>query len=289
MVAVSATAPGAPTHVMLSDTEAEHLPGCNISIKREAFEKIKGFDPMFRTAGDDVDVCWRLRDAGYTLGFCGAAFVWHDRRSTPWRYLKQQMGYGHAEALLYQKHPKRFTKGGSGGIRWEGWVYTGGALGVQTDDLIYTGPTGSAPYQALIPRTQPIRPIPQKFDTITNRLLLKTLTWLQKYLRPWLRQKHGGPPHCREKPPLLEPSPQITHRLTLTHHEGGGRYDLYKLLLEHGWITSGHPEYDLMRDGIHLFAATEQTGSKTARTFIRLHSQSPIHHIQSLAQSIGFS
>src|SRR5205823_3215760 len=47
-----ASAPGGPSHVLLSDTIAEHLPGCNIAIRRACLLEIDGFDPRFRAAGD---------------------------------------------------------------------------------------------------------------------------------------------------------------------------------------------------------------------------------------------
>ena len=97
--------PGGPAHVMLTDRQAEHIPGCNMAFFKNALEEIGGFDPIFHDAGDDVDVCWRLQQAGYKLGFSPAAFVWHYRRSTVRDYLKQQYGYGEAEALLVRKHP----------------------------------------------------------------------------------------------------------------------------------------------------------------------------------------
>ena len=59
-----AAAPGAPSHVMLSDTQAEHIPGCTLTVTRKAFETIGGFSDVYRVAGDDVDFCWRLEDAG---------------------------------------------------------------------------------------------------------------------------------------------------------------------------------------------------------------------------------
>ena len=54
---------------------AEHIPGCNMAFRREALEAIGGFDPQFRIAGDDVDICWRLQERGWTIGFCPAAVV----------------------------------------------------------------------------------------------------------------------------------------------------------------------------------------------------------------------
>ncbi len=65
--------PGGPIHVLLDDTEAEHVPGCNMAFRKERLEELGGFDPQFRTAGDDVDVCWRIRERGWTIGFAATS------------------------------------------------------------------------------------------------------------------------------------------------------------------------------------------------------------------------
>src|SRR5439155_13541763 len=117
-------APGGPTHVLVSDQEAEHIPGCNMAFRREALLDVGGFDPQFRTAGDDVDICWRLRDAGLGLGFSPAATVWHHRRATVRGYWKQQRGYGKAEADLERKWPHKYTTGGH--VTWRGRLYGDG-------------------------------------------------------------------------------------------------------------------------------------------------------------------
>src|SRR6266699_1946450 len=82
-----AHAPGGPTHVLLSDREAEHIPGCNMAFRRAWLQAIGGFDTQFRVAGDDVDVCWSLQAHGWTLGFSPAAVVWHQRRNSIRAYL----------------------------------------------------------------------------------------------------------------------------------------------------------------------------------------------------------
>jgi|GEM_PF-6894299 len=206
--------------------------------------------------------------------------------------VKPEMGYGHAEALLYQKHPDRFTRGGRGGIRWEGCVYTGGALGVRTGDLIYTGIAGEAPYQALISLTQPTRPLPPEFDTSGNRLLLSSLRWLQQHLRPWARHRHGGPPRYLGTAPQRQEGCPVNQSLTLIHEAGVGRYHLYEALKNQGWHPSSEPDFDLTKHGSHLFAATEQTGSRTARTFVRLHvppgTVNPGLELKSIAQELAF-
>ncbi len=116
-----ANAPGGPQHVLLTDTEAEHIPGCNMAIRRRALEAIGGFDPQFRAAGDDVDVCWRLRQQGWTIGFSPGAVVWHHRRASVRAYWKQQVGYGRAEALLERKWPEKYN--GAGHLAWGGRLY----------------------------------------------------------------------------------------------------------------------------------------------------------------------
>ena len=88
---------------MVSDTEAEHLPGCNLALRKSTLEAVGGFDPQFRAAGDDVDLCWRVQDAGGRLEFAPGALVWHHRRDRVRSYWRQQRGYGKAEALLEAK------------------------------------------------------------------------------------------------------------------------------------------------------------------------------------------
>jgi glycosyltransferase involved in cell wall biosynthesis len=144
---VVAAAPGAPAHVLLSDTEAEHLPGCNLAIRKDALGRIGGFRAEFTAAGDDVDVCWRLREQG-VLRFVPGAMVWHHRRFTVKAYLNQQRGYGHAEALLMKAHPGRF--GPLGGARWRGGIY-GDRLPADhpVEGSIFHGPFGLGAFQTI--------------------------------------------------------------------------------------------------------------------------------------------
>ena len=140
--------PGGPAHVMLTDREAEHVPGCNMAFYKWALEELGGFDPVFHNAGDDVDICWRLLERGFKLGFSPAGFVWHFRRSTMPAYLKQQRGYGEAEALLARKHPEYFNVLGMG--LWRGRIYTAAKYGVVLQPpVIYHGLFGSGFFQKL--------------------------------------------------------------------------------------------------------------------------------------------
>ena len=133
-----ALAPGGPAHVLLDDRTADHVPGCNLAVWTDVARSVGGFDPRFRRAGDDVDFTWRLRDAGHAVGFAPAAQVWHHRRRTVAAYLRQQRGYGHAEAMLAAKHGPRAT----------GSLYAGPS----GRDVVYHGPFGTALFQTLYRR-----------------------------------------------------------------------------------------------------------------------------------------
>jgi GT2 family glycosyltransferase len=116
-----AAAPGGPIHVLVSDREAEHVPGCNMAFRKDVLEEVGGFDERFAVAGDDVDLCWRLQKSGRTLGFSAGAVVMHRRRDSIRRYLRQQYGYGKAEALLERKWPTHYNRAGAS--RWSGRIY----------------------------------------------------------------------------------------------------------------------------------------------------------------------
>jgi O-antigen biosynthesis protein len=153
VAAVVMASPGGPAHVLLSDRDAEHVPGCNMAFYKRVLNEIGGFDPIFRKAGDDVDVCWRVLESGNRIGFSHAGFVWHYRRSTLKAYLQQQSGYGEAEAMLAKKHPEYFTP--LGRSIWRGRIYSECRSGFEFGrSVIYHGIFGSGFFQKLY-RPQP--------------------------------------------------------------------------------------------------------------------------------------
>src|SRR3989454_12555572 len=180
-----ARSPGGPVHVLVTDREAEHIPGCNMAFRKAALEAISGFDPQFRTAGDDVDVCWRLQAWGGTLGFHPAAMVWHHRRNSIRAYWKQQIGYGRAEAMLERKWPEKDN--GPGHLRWAGRMYGLGlahALGGRQPP-VYHGVWGGAPYQSLYePAPSLLGSLPQMPEWHLAFALLMGLSALSFVWRP---------------------------------------------------------------------------------------------------------
>jgi len=144
-----ANAPGGPIHVLLTDDIAEHIPGCNMSFRRSALKAVGGFDPSFRVAGDDVDICWRIQENGWKLGFTPAALVWHHRRNSTSAYLRQQWSYGKAEAMLERKWPEKYNA--IGHLSWAGRIYADHLtqLFMPRRRRIYHGTWGTALFQSV--------------------------------------------------------------------------------------------------------------------------------------------
>jgi glycosyltransferase involved in cell wall biosynthesis len=148
-----AAAPGGPSHVLLTDTIAEHVPGCNMAWYRWAFESVGGFDPEYHKAGDDVDFCWRVQSSGHNVAFSPTAIVWHYRRFTLNAFRKQQQGYGEAESMLRFKHLIFF--GPTGTAKWRGQIYGAPRFSwFISRPIIYHGVFGEGFFQSIYPTPQ---------------------------------------------------------------------------------------------------------------------------------------
>ncbi|HEY2342346.1 MAG TPA: glycosyltransferase, partial [Chthoniobacteraceae bacterium] len=151
--AAVAAAPGGPSHVLLTDVVAEHIPGCNMAFYRSAFESVGGFDGEYRKAGDDVDFCWRLQTNGGVIAFSPSAIVWHYRRFTLKAFRKQQEGYGEAESMLRFKHLIFF--GPTGTAKWKGQIYGAPRFTwLLNRPIIYHGVFGQGLFQSIYPTPQ---------------------------------------------------------------------------------------------------------------------------------------
>lgn len=148
-----AAAPGGPSHVLLTDVVAEHIPGCNMAFHRWAFDRVGGFDSEYRKAGDDVDFCWRLQQSGGVIAFSPSAIVWHYRRFTLTAFRKQQEGYGEAESMLRFKHLVFF--GPTGTAKWKGQIYgTPRFTWLINRPVVYHGVFGEGLFQCIYPTPQ---------------------------------------------------------------------------------------------------------------------------------------
>jgi GT2 family glycosyltransferase len=83
-------------------------PTINLAFRKEAFDRIGGFDERF-DYGSDVDFSWRANDLGYKVRYIPAALVAHDWGSAN-ENAKRSYRYGVARARLYKKHPGRWRQ-----------------------------------------------------------------------------------------------------------------------------------------------------------------------------------
>ena len=86
-----------------------------------------------------------------------------------------------------------------------------------------------------------------------------------------------------ETPPPVE---NVRHQLTFTGSDGLSRHHLYRHLLAHGWEACPDPDWDLQYQSTFLIAATEQSGTRTNRTFVGLSGPAP--DLKNLALDAGF-
>ena len=140
-----------------------------MAITKAALQKVGGFDPMFTSAGDDVDLSWRLAASNETLAYAPGAVVIHDRRATLGAYLKQQRGYGIGEGLLFRKYPLRNADqdGMYAGPSWIGSLL-GGAR-------VYYGEFGRGLFQTVYSAGNSYADLPLAIQWIELSLILLML------------------------------------------------------------------------------------------------------------------
>jgi glycosyltransferase involved in cell wall biosynthesis len=86
----------------------EECPTINLAILRSAVEEVGGFDESF-SYGSDVDLSWRLRDAGNRIRHETSAQLYADWGG--WRrQLRRSFVYGRARVRLYRRHPHRVRR-----------------------------------------------------------------------------------------------------------------------------------------------------------------------------------
>jgi GT2 family glycosyltransferase len=94
----------------LSQTEGLHgkagvaAATANLLVRRRAFDRVGGFAEGIRSGGD-IDLCWRLCDAGWTLAYRPRARVVHRHRETLAGFLGQIARYGAGARWLNRRHP----------------------------------------------------------------------------------------------------------------------------------------------------------------------------------------
>jgi hypothetical protein len=75
-----------PRLVSYTDGDTPWGAGCLLALRRDVFDRAGRFDPAFFLHDDDVDLCWRIRRAGYAVRYVPTAAVFHQRSIDPSGY-----------------------------------------------------------------------------------------------------------------------------------------------------------------------------------------------------------
>ncbi|HWQ13412.1 MAG TPA: glycosyltransferase [Roseiflexaceae bacterium] len=84
------------------------LPSLNLSLRRALFDALGGFDERFAgAAGEDTELCLRLRAAGHQLFFAPEARVTHrPQRTSAGAVFSHLRAYGRAHYRVQRQHPR---------------------------------------------------------------------------------------------------------------------------------------------------------------------------------------
>jgi mycofactocin system glycosyltransferase len=86
-----------------------YVPSCNLLVRRGPFLKLGGFREDLHV-GEDVDLSWRLRDAGYQIEYRPFGVVYHRHRNQLSTFCARRFDYGTSEPMLQQLHPERIKQ-----------------------------------------------------------------------------------------------------------------------------------------------------------------------------------
>ncbi|HEX5719126.1 MAG TPA: glycosyltransferase family 2 protein [Thermoanaerobaculia bacterium] len=78
--------------------------GAALAIRREAFEAVGGFDPAFFLYGEEVDLCYRLWQAGWEIHYTPSAAVMHVGGSSTAARSRFEVQRVESARLFYRKH-----------------------------------------------------------------------------------------------------------------------------------------------------------------------------------------
>lgn len=91
---------------VLPHSTVSYVPSAAIICRSSAIRGVGGFDEMLHS-GEDVDLCWRLIEAGARLRYEPIALVAHDHRTELRDWLARKAFYGGSAAPLSARHPDK--------------------------------------------------------------------------------------------------------------------------------------------------------------------------------------
>ncbi|WP_420452631.1 glycosyltransferase family 2 protein [Ilumatobacter sp.] len=128
-------------------TRVSYVPSAAIVVRCAALDDVGGFDETLRV-GEDVDLVWRLAEAGWRCRYEPRSTVWHEPRSGVRARLAQQVTYGTSAAPLSLRHPHALTP-----FRSNGWTAASWCLAAVGRPIAAVAVAGASA-AALVPKLQ---------------------------------------------------------------------------------------------------------------------------------------
>ncbi|MFK8024250.1 MAG: glycosyltransferase family 2 protein [Ilumatobacter sp.] len=97
-------------------TRISYVPGAMMIVRASAFDVVGGFDETLRS-GEDVDLAWRLDEAGWMCRYEPRRAVHHRPRPNVVGRIRQQINYGASSGPLALRHPRSLAP-----YRSNGWT-----------------------------------------------------------------------------------------------------------------------------------------------------------------------
>ena len=94
-------------YIFRSTNDRFFIPTCNMLVRKKAFVETGGIRETLHI-GEDVDFCWRMRDAGWHSLYVPTGTVMHKHRNTPGKWMHRRADYGTSEAVLSVLHPQKW-------------------------------------------------------------------------------------------------------------------------------------------------------------------------------------
>ncbi|SOJ53425.1 Putative mycofactocin biosynthesis glycosyltransferase MftF [Mycobacterium simulans] len=127
---------------VLPHSTVSYVPSAAIICRSSAIREVGGFDETLQS-GEDVDLCWRLIEAGARLRYEPIALVAHDHRTELRDWLARKAFYGGSAAPLSLRHPDKTAPVVISGWALMAWVLMSLGTGVaQLASLIIALVTG---------------------------------------------------------------------------------------------------------------------------------------------------
>ncbi|WP_144206316.1 mycofactocin biosynthesis glycosyltransferase MftF [Mycobacterium tilburgii] len=117
---------------VLPHSTVSYVPSAAIICRRAALCEVGGFDETMQS-GEDVDLCWRLIEAGARLRYEPIALVAHDHRTQLRDWLARKAFYGGSAAPLSVRHPDKTAPVVISGWALMSWILI--ALGTSLSQL----------------------------------------------------------------------------------------------------------------------------------------------------------